>query len=186
LASGTGLRRGDIELWRVSDADFENNYVTTKSKKISKSMGSRSVPVPIMAEFKKYVRVYCWASDHHESVSHLKITLSAVYTLLISEWMHMSFMQAPIVRCPGRFPTGTESKDHARNNFPFCRPIARHLWLFLNRRILIPRLRSGQAPARYASGSTQSSQPNLRYTWPPNSGINFVHGPKLWFNLCGA
>ena len=59
MASGTGLRRGDIELWRVSDADFENNYVTTKSKKISKSMGSRSVPVPIMAEFKKYVTVYC-------------------------------------------------------------------------------------------------------------------------------
>ena len=31
----------------------------------------------------------------------------------------MSFMQASVVRCPGRFPTGTESKDHAQNNFPY-------------------------------------------------------------------
>jgi integrase len=55
LALGTGLRRGDIESWRVSDLDFENSYVTTRSKKTRKSMGSRPVPVPIMAEFKKYV-----------------------------------------------------------------------------------------------------------------------------------
>jgi len=27
-------------------------------------------------------------------------------------------------------------KDHARSNFPFCRPIARHLCLPLNRGIL--------------------------------------------------
>ena len=33
-----------------------------------------------------------------------------------------------------RFYFSTE--DHARNNFPFCRPIARHLWLFLIRGIL--------------------------------------------------
>jgi integrase len=55
LALGTGLRRGDIELLRVSDLDFENSYVTTRSIKTRKSMGSRPVPVPIMAEIKKYV-----------------------------------------------------------------------------------------------------------------------------------
>ena len=55
LALGTGLRRGDIESWRVSDLDFENSYVTTRSTKTRKSMGSRPVPVPIMAELKKYV-----------------------------------------------------------------------------------------------------------------------------------
>ena len=55
LALGTGLRRGDIESLRVSDIDFENSYVTTRSKKTRKSMGSRSVPVPIMAELKRYV-----------------------------------------------------------------------------------------------------------------------------------
>jgi len=55
LALGTGLRLGDIESWRVSDIDFENSYVTTRSKKTRKSMGSRPVPVPIMAELKKYV-----------------------------------------------------------------------------------------------------------------------------------
>ena len=53
LALGTGLRRGDIELLRVSDLDFENSYVTTRSIKTRKSMGSRPVPVPIMAELKK-------------------------------------------------------------------------------------------------------------------------------------
>ena len=55
LALGTGLRCGDIESWRVSDLDFENSYVTTRSKKTRKSMGSRPAPVPIMAELKKYV-----------------------------------------------------------------------------------------------------------------------------------
>jgi len=55
LALGTGLRRGDIESLRVSDIDFENSCVTTRSKKTRKSMGSRPVPVPIMAELKKYV-----------------------------------------------------------------------------------------------------------------------------------
>jgi integrase len=55
LALGTGLRRGDIELLRVCDIDFENSYVTTKSKKTRKSMGSRPVPVPIMSELRKYV-----------------------------------------------------------------------------------------------------------------------------------
>ena len=55
LALGTGLRRGDIESLRVSDIDIENSNVTTRSKKTRKSMGSRPVPVPIMAELKKYV-----------------------------------------------------------------------------------------------------------------------------------
>ncbi len=55
LALGTGLRRGDIETWRVSDLDFEKSYVTTKSIKTRKSMGSRPLPIPIMAELKKYV-----------------------------------------------------------------------------------------------------------------------------------
>jgi len=55
LALGTGLRRGDIESWRITDLDFDNYSVTTKSTKTRKSMGSRPVPVPIMAELKKYV-----------------------------------------------------------------------------------------------------------------------------------
>ncbi len=55
MSLGTGLRLRDIEIWRVSDIDFENSYVTTRSKKTRKSMGSRHVPVPIMAELKKYV-----------------------------------------------------------------------------------------------------------------------------------
>jgi integrase len=55
LALGTGLRRGDIESLKVSVIDFENSCITTKSKKTRKSMGSRPVPVPIMAELKKYV-----------------------------------------------------------------------------------------------------------------------------------
>jgi integrase len=55
LALGTGLRRNDIELLNISDIDFENSYVTTRSTKTRKSMGSRPVPVPIMNEIKKYV-----------------------------------------------------------------------------------------------------------------------------------
>ena len=55
LALGTGLRRGDIESWRVSDLDFENCSVTTGSTKTRKSMESRPVPVPIMVELKKYI-----------------------------------------------------------------------------------------------------------------------------------
>jgi integrase len=55
LALGTGLRRGDIESLRVTDIDFENNYVTTRSKKTRKSMGSRPVPVQIIEELKKHV-----------------------------------------------------------------------------------------------------------------------------------
>jgi len=55
LALGTGLRLRDIEPWRISDIDFENSCVTTRSKKTRKSMGTRPVPVPIMAELKKYI-----------------------------------------------------------------------------------------------------------------------------------
>jgi integrase len=55
LALGTGLRLGDIDSIMVSDVDFEKNSVTTRSKKTRKSMGSRPVPIPIMAELKKYV-----------------------------------------------------------------------------------------------------------------------------------
>jgi integrase len=39
----------------VSDVDFKKNSITTRSKKTRKSMGSRPIPVPIMAELKKYV-----------------------------------------------------------------------------------------------------------------------------------
>jgi len=55
LALGTGLRRGDIESWRVSDLDFDICSVTTRSTKTRKSMGSRPVLVPIMAELKRYI-----------------------------------------------------------------------------------------------------------------------------------
>jgi integrase len=55
LALGTGLRRGDIDTWQISDLDSEKSYVTTRSTKTRKSMGSRPLPVPIMTELKKYV-----------------------------------------------------------------------------------------------------------------------------------
>jgi integrase len=55
LALGTGLRLGDIDSIRVSDINFEKSSVTKRSKKTRKSMGSRPVPLPIMAELKKYV-----------------------------------------------------------------------------------------------------------------------------------
>ena len=55
LALGTGLRRGDIESLKISDIDFENNYITTTSGKTRKSMGSRPVPAPVTTELSKYV-----------------------------------------------------------------------------------------------------------------------------------
>jgi integrase len=55
LALGTGLRRGDIESLKISDIDFANNDIATTSKKTRKSMGSRPVSVPVMAELTKYV-----------------------------------------------------------------------------------------------------------------------------------
>jgi integrase len=55
LALGTGLRHGDIESLRISDIDYVNSNVTTRSKKTRISMGSRPVPIRIMEEFRKYV-----------------------------------------------------------------------------------------------------------------------------------
>ncbi|MCP4259683.1 MAG: site-specific integrase, partial [Planctomycetes bacterium] len=55
LALDTGLRLEDIDSIRISDIDFENGSITTRSKKTRKSVGSRPVPIPIMAELKKYV-----------------------------------------------------------------------------------------------------------------------------------
>jgi len=55
LALGTGLRRSDIESLSISDIDFENNSITTSSKKTRKSMGSRPVSASVMAELSKYI-----------------------------------------------------------------------------------------------------------------------------------
>ena len=55
LALGTGLRRGDIESLKIIDIDFTNNYISTASKKTRKSMGSRPVPIEVIAELSKYV-----------------------------------------------------------------------------------------------------------------------------------
>ncbi len=55
LALATGLRRGDIESIRIADIDFDSHFVTTKSKKTRKSMGSRPVPARVMEELKKYM-----------------------------------------------------------------------------------------------------------------------------------
>ncbi len=55
LALGTGLRRSDVESLSISDIDFENNSITTSSKKTRKSMGSRPVSTVIMAELSRYV-----------------------------------------------------------------------------------------------------------------------------------
>jgi integrase len=38
LALGTGLRLGDIDSIRISDIDFENNSITTRSKKAGKDI----------------------------------------------------------------------------------------------------------------------------------------------------
>jgi integrase/recombinase XerD len=55
LALGTGLRLGDIESLNISDINFENNSITTSSKKTRKSMGSRPVSTAVMAELSRYV-----------------------------------------------------------------------------------------------------------------------------------
>ena len=55
LALGTGLRRSDIESLSISDIDFENNSITTSSKKTRKSMGSRPVSTAVMTELSRYV-----------------------------------------------------------------------------------------------------------------------------------
>ncbi|MHC4721282.1 MAG: tyrosine-type recombinase/integrase, partial [Planctomycetota bacterium] len=48
LALGTGLRLSDVESLNISDIDFENNSITTSSKKTRKSMGSRPVSTAVM------------------------------------------------------------------------------------------------------------------------------------------
>jgi len=55
LALGTGLRRGDLESLKISDIDFENNYICTSSKKTKKCMPSRPVSAKIISELLKYV-----------------------------------------------------------------------------------------------------------------------------------
>ena len=55
LALATGLRRGDIDLLKISDFDFETNSITTSSRKTKKSMASRPVAAEIMSELSKYV-----------------------------------------------------------------------------------------------------------------------------------
>jgi len=55
LALGTGLRLGDIESLKIADIDFENNSITTSSKKTRKSMGSRPVSTAVIAELSRYV-----------------------------------------------------------------------------------------------------------------------------------
>ena len=56
LALGTGLRRGDIDLLKVCDIDFERNCIATTSKKTKKSMASRPVSAEIMVELSNYVK----------------------------------------------------------------------------------------------------------------------------------
>ena len=56
LGLGTGLRRGDIDSLKISDIDFTNNNITTKSRKTRKSLGSRPIPEPVMKELRKYVK----------------------------------------------------------------------------------------------------------------------------------
>ncbi len=53
LALGTGLRRGDIESLKISDIDYENNRISTTSRKTRKGMGARPVPAAIMTELRK-------------------------------------------------------------------------------------------------------------------------------------
>jgi integrase len=55
LALGTGLRRGDIDVLKIGDIDFEKNCIATTSRKTKKSMASRPVSVEVMAELSKYV-----------------------------------------------------------------------------------------------------------------------------------
>jgi len=55
LALGTGLRRSDVESLSISNIDFENNSITTSSRKTRKSMGSRPVSTAVMTELSRYV-----------------------------------------------------------------------------------------------------------------------------------
>ena len=55
LALGTGLRRGDIESFKINDIDFTNNYITTTSRKTKKSMGARPVSAAIIRALEQYL-----------------------------------------------------------------------------------------------------------------------------------
>jgi integrase len=55
LALGTGLRLGDVESLTINDLNFENNSITTSSRKTRKSMGSRPVSTVVMIELSRYV-----------------------------------------------------------------------------------------------------------------------------------
>ena len=54
------------------------------------------------------------------------------------------------------------SKDHARNDFPFCRPIAPHLRLLLNRGILNVELLRLRFRSIVATKSTDTLEPQNR------------------------
>jgi len=55
LAITTGLRSGDIDRLTISDIDFEQNSLSTRSKKTGKSMPSRPLPISIMPVLAEYV-----------------------------------------------------------------------------------------------------------------------------------
>jgi integrase len=63
LALATGLRRGDIDSLNINDIDFEKNCSATMSRKTRKSVGSRLVPIDVMAELSRYV---CGLDDGQE------------------------------------------------------------------------------------------------------------------------
>ena len=46
---------GDIEVLKVDDIDFANNYITMTNSKTKKSVGSRPMPTAVMAELRKFV-----------------------------------------------------------------------------------------------------------------------------------
>jgi len=56
LALGTGLRRGDIDLLKIGDIDFEKSCISTRSQKTKKCMPSRPVSVEVMKLLSKYVK----------------------------------------------------------------------------------------------------------------------------------
>ncbi|MFC1677968.1 tyrosine-type recombinase/integrase [Planctomycetota bacterium] len=71
LALDTGLRRGDIDLLKISDIDFETNSIATSSKKTKKSMASRPVSLVVMTELSKYV---CNLKDGQEKLFRTKFS----------------------------------------------------------------------------------------------------------------
>ena len=55
LVLATGLRRGDIDSLKISDIDFEENCISTTSRKTKKCMASRPVSAEVMNLLSKYV-----------------------------------------------------------------------------------------------------------------------------------